>query len=238
VRLQLAKRMTKAVERYFADLAERIIARAREAEKVVSVDFAKKDDPTVVWKLPTVADLLLRTDQDALRELFTSYTLEICRLSWGTWNDALGVEIAFEQTDPAVVAALSQSGQRVANITELTRSAIVSVLEFGAEQGWTIEQLINGVGDDAGLRDVVEETYRGRARTIALSEMAYAQNTASTARYRAVGVSQVVIFDGGGDDSDDICNQINGQVKSLDWFQQNPIQHPRCVRAAGPYFGD
>jgi hypothetical protein len=105
-------------------------------------------------------------------------------------------------------------------------------------QGWTIEQLINGVGDDAGLRDVVEETYRGRARTIARTELGTAQAVSTAARYRAVGVSQVVIFDGGGDDSDDICNQLNGTVQTLTWYEQHPLEHPNCVRAAGPYFGD
>jgi HK97 family phage portal protein len=226
IRLQLAKQMQKAVDQYFADLAERIIARARAAEKSAAT----------VTKLPTVADLLLRTDQDALRELFTSYTLEICRASWGTWNDALGVELAFEQTDPAVVAALSQSGQRVAQITEVTRSAIVAVLEFGAQEGWTIEQLIDGVGDNAGLRDVVEETYRGRARTIARTELGTAQGVATTARYQSAGVTQVVIFDGGGDDSDDECNQLNGTVQTLNWYRQNLLGHPNCTRAAGAYY--
>lgn len=228
IRVQLARRMQGAIERYFAELAERVIERARAIDK----------QARVVTKLPTVADLLLRTDQDALKTLFTSYVLEICMLSWETWNDALGVEIAFEQTDPAVVAALSQSGTRVTSILEFTREAIMAVLERGAAEGWTIEQLVNGVGELAGLRDVVEETYRNRARTIARTELGEAQARATAERYQAVGVSQVVIFDGGSDDSDDACNQLNGTVQTLNWYRQHPLGHPNCTRAAGPYFGE
>jgi len=233
-RLQLVGRMAPAVDRYFADLAERIVARARGAEKAVY----SGNGHGVVVKLPTVADLLLHTDETALKQLFTSFTLEICRASWGTWNDALGVAIAFEQSDPAVVAALGQSGRRVAQITDVTRQALVSVLEVGASEGWTLDQLVGGVGDNAGLRDVVEESYRGRARTIARTELGEAQGTATCERYHAVGVSQVVIFDGGSDDSDDACNQLNGTVQTLHWYRQNLLGHPSCTRAAGAYYGD
>jgi hypothetical protein len=146
--------------------------------------------------------------------------------------------VAFEESDPAVVAALNQAGSRISGIIETTRGAIRQVLQTGAERGWTIDQLINGVGEDAGLRDVVAETRKGRARAIARTELGTAQAVASEGRYRSAGVSQVVIFDGGGEDSDDICNQLNGQIKTLDWYHQNPLQHPNCVRAAGPHFGD
>jgi HK97 family phage portal protein len=233
-RLQVARRMEPKVDQYFQDLADRVVERAREADK----SWGRRNGHTIVVKLPTVADLLLRTDEDYLHDLFRSFSLEICSASWETWNLALGTDIAFEQTDPAVVAALSQAGSRVSQIAETTRDAIRMVLQIGAEQGWTIDQLISGVGEAAGLRDVVAESYAGRARAIARTELGEAQQTASIGRYENTNVSEVVVFDGGGEDSDDICNQLNGTVQTLGWARQNKLGHPHCVRCFGPHFGD
>ena len=230
-RLQVAKRMEPKIDSYFSDLADRVAARARESDKAVTNGHG----PLVV-KLPTVADLLLRTDEDALRELFKTWSVEICSASWETWNLALGADIAFEQSDPAVVAAVKQSGSRVKDINQTTRDAIREVLQTGAEQGWTIDQLVNGVGEDAGLRDVVAESYGGRSRAIARTELGEAQQIASITRYDETGVKEVVVFDGGSDDSDDECNQLNGTVQTLAWARANTLGHTNCVRCFGPSF--
>lgn len=231
IRMQVARRMEPAINEYFNDLADRVVARARASDKAVG----NGRGPLVV-KLPTVADLLLRTDETALRELFKSWSVEVCSASWGTWNLALGVDVAFEQSDPAVVAAVKQSGSRVTDINETTRDAIRGVLQTGAEQGWTIDQLVEGVGEDAGLRDVVAESYAGRSRAIARTELGMAQNVASFERYDSAGVKGVVVFDGGSEDSDEDCNALNGTVQTLAWARANALGHPNCTRAFGPSF--
>ena len=210
-----------ALEEYFSDLAETMAGRAR--------GLAKAD------ALPTVAQLLLAADGETLLDLVSSYYLTIIGDSWELWGVALGVEAAFETSDPAVVAALETAATQVRGITETTRDAVRDILGYAAAQGWELDRLVNGDGDQPGLRDMVAETYRGRATTISRSELATAQNTAAAARFGAVGVDRVVIFDGGSDDSDDVCNALNGTVQTLAWFQANPIQHPNCVRAAAPY---
>lgn len=229
IRLQVAKRMEPKIDQYFDDLADKVVARARASDKALGNGHG----PLVV-KLPTLADLLLRTDETALRELFKTWSVEVCSASWETWNQALGVDIAFEQSDPAVVAAVKQSGSRVKDINDTTRDAIRMVLETGAEQGWTIGQLISGVGEDAGLRDVVSESYQGRSRAIARTELGEAQQTASIERYDATGVENVIVFDGGSEDSDEDCNQLDGTVQTLAWARANTLGHPNCVRCFGP----
>jgi HK97 family phage portal protein len=223
-RSEVARRMEPRVEAYFEILAASVARRA-EGSKALEVKA-----------LPDVDQLLLPDDAVALTGIFRIFTLEILRASWEVWNQALDVEVAFDETDPAVVAALAQSGTRITGIVETTRAAVRELLEYGAGQGWTLDQLVRGDGDQPGLRDMVAESYKGRARAIARTETAMAQASATASRYAAAGVSRVTILDGGGDDSDDICNQLNGTVQTLEWYQANQIQHPNCVRAAAPAF--
>ena len=221
IRVQVATRMAPAIDQAFDDLATRVAQRATGAKK-----------------LPTVADLLTRTDEDAFKALFKQWTVTLCEASWGTWNTALAVDLAFDVSDPAVVAAIRQSGSRVAGILDTTRDALREALATATEQGWTIDQLVNGVGDDAGIKDIVAETYANRSRAIARTELGEAQATATVGRYRAAGVDKVTILDNGVEDSDPVCVELNGTVQTLAWYEANKLQHPNCLRCAAPYFGD
>jgi HK97 family phage portal protein len=227
VRLAVAKKMEPRVETFFDDLAGRVVSRARDAGKARE----QKD-------LPTVEQLLLPADGLELGGLFRLFALEVVRASWETWNGALDLELAFDESDPAVAAAMAQAGSRIGGITDTTRDAVRALLQYGAEQGWSIDQLVRGTDERPGLRATVAQSYAGRARTIARSELAMAQNAATHRRYTDAGVDRVQILDGGGDDSDDVCNQLNGSVQTLAWAKANPLQHPNCVRAFAPYFGE
>lgn len=224
VRRGVERRMERALESYFDDLAATIVRRAR--------DGGKADD------LPSADQLLLRIDGESLIDLLERYYLEIIAASWETWNTALAVEVSFEASDPIVVEVLKTAATQVAGITETTREAIQRLLSAGAEQGWSIAQLIDGVDGAPGLRAVVQETYRGRAQTIARTEVARAQAEAAQARYADAGVEKVLILDNGQDDPDAACAKLNGTVQTLAWYRKNPIAHPNCTRAASPYFSD
>ena len=222
VRRRVERRMEPVVAAYFEDLADAIAQRAE--------DGAKADD------LPTVEQLFLESDGRRLLELVQRYYVEVIGASWETWNLSLGLEVAFEQSDPAVVEALKVAGSQVRLISETTRTALQELLTYGAEQGWSVGQLVRGTDDRPGLRALVAETYKGRARTIARTELGEAQQTAATARYKAAGVARVLVLDNGFDDSDPTCTDLNGTVQTLDWAQRNKLQHPNCVRAFAPYF--
>lgn len=227
VRREVAAKMERRVETYFDDLADRVAGRAETAGKARE----QKD-------LPELIQLLLPGDGLELGGIFRVFTLEVLRASWELWNQALDVELAFDESDPAVVAALAQSGARIADISETTAAAVRDLLQYGAAEGWSIDQLVRGTDERPGLRDLVEQTYRGRARTIARTETAYGQAIATTERYRATGVRKVLILDNGQDDPDDACRQLNGTVQTLEWYQQNQLGHPNCTRAAAPSFDD
>lgn len=227
IKLSMARRMERDVTDALDDLSRRVVGRAKGAHDVVQKAG-----------LPDLDELLAADDLDPLQRLIERYALEICRASWETWNTSLAATIGFDEADPAVVAAIAQGGDRITNIENTTRDAIRSALSYATENSLSVSQFVNGTDDHAGLASIVEESYANRARTIARTELAYAQAAGTVGRYRGAGVDRVTIYDGGAEDSDDICNQLNGTVQTLAWYAANPIQHPNCVRAAAPAFSD
>ena len=115
---------------------------------------------------------------------------------------------------------------------------IRDALKYGNDNGWSVDQLVRGDENQPGLRDLIDETYKGRARTIARTELGEAQNTATVSRYKEAGVDNVEIFDNGNDDDDDECKIANGQIWSLSYFNAHTLEHPNCTRAAAPVFSD
>jgi HK97 family phage portal protein len=225
-RREVAARMERRVERYFDELAERVVSRAEDAGKAQQKE------------LPALAQLLLPGDETELGGIFRVFTLEILRASWELWNQALDIELAFDESDPAVVASLAQAGDRISGIAQTTRDAVRDLLQFGAGEGWSIDQLVRGTDERPGLRDLVAQTYQGRARTIARTELGTAQQTAAAARYEAAGVRRVLVLDNGVEDSDPRCTELNGTTQTLEWAQANPLQHPNCLRSFAPSFDD
>jgi hypothetical protein len=217
VRRDTAKRMEKAVDAFFADLAETVAGRAGKAGKAAK-------------KLPGLDALIQADDWIDLERTTKKYYAEVISASWDAWNGALGMEVEFSLSDPAVVAAMKQAGSRIRDIGQTTRDEVRTLLDQATREGWTIGQLT------PELRALVEETYKGRARAIARTELGTAQNLAGTERYDAAGVKYVEVFDGGGEDSDDICTGLNGTIQTLEWARDNPLQHPNCTRAFGPSY--
>lgn len=229
IRAGAAKRMTTAVDVYFSQLADRVVERANS--KASNQLSAKAD-------LPNAGDLMNADDRKKLGDLIKRYYVQVIELSWDTWNVALGVEKAFDLTDPAVTLAMRMAATHVKDIEQTTVDAIRDALKYANEQGWSIDQLVRGDANQPGLRDIIDETYKNRSRAVAISELGQAQNLASAERYKGAGVAKVEILDGGADDSAPACDLANGQIWTVDLFEKNLLQHPNCSRAAAPYFGD
>jgi hypothetical protein len=225
IRLSVAKRMESAVDVYFSQLSDRVTERAGKSL-------------TPSKKLPSASNLITNDDKKKLEELIKRFYIEIIQLSWSTWNYTLGVELAFDLTDPIVTEALRNAATQVKEITETTMEEIRGALEYGNEQGWSVDQLVRGDEAQRGLRDIVDETYKDRARVIARTELGEAQNNATVARYKDAGVGLVEILDNGSTDDDEECRIANGQIWTLEYFAANTLEHPNCTRAAAPYFGD
>jgi HK97 family phage portal protein len=239
IRKTTAVRMQADIDDYFAKLADRVVSRASSpstaaAKRAASAQGASeaKDD------LPGVDDLLTPADERSLGALLKRWYIAIIEASWETMNLSLGVTVAFDLTDPAVTRALAGAGKRVKEIVETTRQELEDCLKYANENGWSIGRLVRGDETQRGIRDIVEQTYKGRAETVARTELGEAQNRATAERYKANGVDRVEILDNGNDDDDEPCKIAAGQIWSVEYFSDHLLEHPRCTRAGAPYFGE
>lgn len=236
IKLEAARRMEPEIAAALADLADTVVSRAR---KGISADTFKANGATtltatVVKDLPSLNDLIGLRDLDPVRLIIERYAIDVCRASWETWNAGLFVDVLFDRADPAVVAAIAQGGDRIVDILDTTRDAIRRTLEWATENSLSLSQFVNGDEDHPGLAQIVEQTYQNRARTIARTELAFAQNDATLTRFEGVGVTHVEVFDNGVEDSDPRCTELNGTIQSLAWARANPLQHPNCLRTFAP----
>ena len=219
--------MAKDMDSYFSSLSDRVVSRAGKALQGM---VERKED------LPGVDDLLTPKDESDLEKLLKRWYVAIGEASWESINLSLGIDLAFDLTDPAVTTMLGKAGGQVTEITKTTRSALIEALKYGNEQGWSIGQLVKGDENHPGIQAIIDETYRNRSTTIARTELGNAQNAVTAERYKANGIQNVGILDNGDDDDDDECKIANGQVWSLDYFNSNPLEHPNCTRCSYPIF--
>jgi HK97 family phage portal protein len=228
IRTVAAGQMKTAVDVYFSQLADRVVDRVREGKRKAEV---KAD-------LPNANDLVNGDDRKQLENLIKRYYVQVIELSWDTWNVSLGIEKAFDLTDPAVTRALKMAGSHVKEIQGTVLDAMKDALKYASENGWGIDQLVRGDENQRGLRDIIDETYKNQSRAIARAELGQAQNAAAAERYRSAGLEKVEILDGGAEDSAPACQLANGQIWTVDLFDQHRLQHPNCSRCGAPYFGD
>jgi len=269
VRVEVAGRMQTQVDKFFDDLAQRVVSRAENLGKALPLTPSRqagegKSPPTSPEStgtrrpltrgagkkaLPGLEDLFLSGDVDELVEIAKRFYVELLSGSWELWNLSLGVEVAFDLADPLVTEVLKGAGTRIREVEETTLEAVRELLQYGSDHGWSVDHLVRGDAEEgiSGLRDVVEETYKNRGRTIARTELGEAQNAASIGRYERAELEQVLVLDNGFPNSDENCEWLNGQVRPLSWTKsdhpdegpsgiKNPLQHPNCVRAFAPYF--
>ncbi len=232
----VASRMEPALDAWFAKMADRVISRALQSSKVLGRGERKG------WL--DAEYLLEEYPDDKLVDLVKRFYLELIQLSWDTWNLNLGVEVAFDLTDPAVTQALANAGTRIKGIQDTTLQAVRDALQYGSEQGWSVDHLVRGdpANGIRGLRDIVEQTYKNRGRTIARTELGTAQSLAATERFRVAGVTAVLCLDNGVEDSHPACQALGqggqGSVVPLSWAAARPLQHPNCLRCYAAVFDE
>jgi len=168
IRLDVAKRMTQAVDVYFSQLADRVVERAG---KNAEGGMQKAD-------LPSAGSLLNGEDRKKLEAIVKRFYVEVLQLSWETWNYTLGIEKAFDLEDPLVGQLLKLAATNVKDIHDTTMQEIRDALQYGNANGWSIDQLVRGDENQPGIRSIVDEVYKGRARTIARTELGVSYRSA------------------------------------------------------------
>jgi len=135
-------------------------------------------------------------------------------------------------SDAAVVRILAEAAAQVVRIDETTRNAIRAQLQIGAQRGYSTWQVAHGVPADGyrGIDGLFQETWAGRADTVARTELQHASVVASRDRFVASGVvDRVEIIDG---DDDQPCSSRNGKIVPLE--QAPSLAHPRCTLVLSP----
>lgn len=142
---------------------------------------------------------------------------------------------------PELTALMAQAGTRIRGINDETLRAVQRILSIAAQRAYTPYQIANGVEADGyrGIRAVVEETYKGRADTIARTELGTSAQRAAHDRYARGNVTEVRILDGSEcgwlyHDDPDLAHR---SVRTLAEAREHPLAHPNCLRVSVPIVG-
>ena len=123
---------------------------------------------------------------------------------------------------------LVEAAHQVVRIDETTRQAIAEQLRLGQDLGLSTWEIANGRADIGyrGIEGLYGETWKGRALTIARTELQHAQNEAALNRYAATGM-----VDHGRDRGrrrlDAACQARNGRIVSIS--ERPRLLHPHCT---------
>lgn len=228
---QLSDGMEQSLKRYFAQLRSRVAGvLGRQMERSASDTKIAIDEITVEMLFPA------GSANELARVLQGDYA-SIIRATWDVIAQS-GVAGVIEYRDnlPIVGQIVGLATKSAQEIDMVTRDAVSKSIEIGVERGYSIQQVANGVPADnfPGIRSLVEETYRNRARTIARTETMRAQNAATVGYYRQQGLRYMRAFDPDGDPGDDYigtdgktCIQRHRQIYTSD-DALSVLSHPNC----------
>ena len=229
VRAEQAELAEKEISRYFQQLASKVAgvlgSKAQWSAAELKVAPVKPDD-----LVPDAAD-------GELARILRGIASRTAAAIWLAVNETgVAGEFDYDESHPRIEALLAKTAGRAIDINDVTREQLRQVLSVGAERGYSMKQVANGVPDEEypGVRSVVAETYRNRAETIARTETMYAAHGSQLARYDAAGLEQVEAQDGTDDDE---CAERDGQIYDLD--EADGIEdHPNGTLSWLPVIGD
>ncbi len=232
---------TRHMQRFFADQASRCVYRFLLHIPAERWDHATKDDfAEIPPAMPPAEEILPEDEKQRLWLALLPFLIAAITNSADLAGELVGTT-GFAGQDPRIEHLLRDSGARIAGIHRTTLNAIRTTLADGVSRGYSARQIAYGVPEDEfrGLRDVVTETYRGRALTIAQNEIANARAMAAAEMFQEAGVQMVYITDGPGCGwaSHNSGDSANGSTRTLIEYQQIPYAHVNCQRVAVPILG-
>ncbi len=224
---EIGDELTAALDDYFDGMAARILPVAKA--------IAPWDPDSVDWKL----------ERELLEALFGRVVTDLGPDAYEAVNRELGLELEFRMAGPTVKPVVTQIGQDVTGINDVSRQRLRRVVTEGVERGYSLSEIVRGVPDDgfAGLNDLVGSwkstsgNVNARATMIARTETANVYNHLALSGYDAGGIGSVLVFDGPdcGWTSHEDLDKANGTARTLAEARKHVIAHPNCGRAFGAH---
>ena len=173
-------------------------------------------------------------EQERLREILEARYQGMLRAVHEAVRRVFGLSREqYRLPDRVTNVLLMDAARRVVRIDENTRQQIAEQLRIGQELGLSTWEIAHGVPEIEyrGIEGLYSETWKGRAETIARTELQHAQVESALNRYAATGmVDMVQIVDG--DDWDEPCRARNGRIVPIS--ERPSLNHPNCTLALIP----
>lgn len=179
--------------------------------------------------MPDITDVYDGDDERRrLAEILEQRYTAMLNAVHATLIELFGLDVErFILPDTATNALLVEAAHEVVRIDETTRIAIAEQLRIGQALGLSTWEIAHGRPDIdyRGIDGLYGETWKGRADTIARTELQHAQNESALNRYAASGLIDFVeIIDG---DYDPECAARNGRIVPLS--ERPQLMHPNCT---------
>jgi hypothetical protein len=188
-RVRLVSLGTRQFRKFFVEQGKRIAGAFEKADQSFEVRrFAEtRSESDIFW-----ADEQMRLS-DVLKRFYAANGSS----AFVTTSVMLGSEIPWDVTNPRILSLQDELGKRIVRIAERTRRDVIRVIANGTQEGQTIAQIADGI------RNLFEQTYAGRAQTVARTETQVAYNRSSILSYQESGVvTQAELLDNPEHDED------------------------------------
>lgn len=238
---KLSKRGATMLRTFWRAQGARIAAAATRSAMIDrdSGQFAGFNQPVVGSEridLRDIAEIDWNDEEAELAKTLNRFYLLNGETAFAEVADQLGIDIAWDLANPNVRRVMNDLAQRVTGINETTRTDVQQVVTEALDEGVTMQELSDR------LSGLFEETYKGRATTVARTESQVAYNRANVLGYAESGqIAYVEMLDNPnhgdyeGDGDGLTCAQRNGMIVPLEDAQTHiEGTHPNCVLAIAP----
>jgi HK97 family phage portal protein len=216
-----ARKFTEPLQAFFDGQRDRVIGHAQRSTRAIA------DLTAIDWPAEDEAlDAIIRQLWDLMGNTATEQANELLGLS---------TELQWTISNPWVREVLGEVATRVTDINETTKRDIAKVVGDALTEGTSIPDLSDR------LSSLFDETYAGRAQTIARTESMTAYSHASLRGFQESGlVNEVEILDNPQHDTDPgpdgyTCAGRNGLIVSIEQaYVHIAAEHPNGSAAVSP----
>ncbi len=244
------RKPTRSQARYVAALARQIPILSDLFEKRLMSFFTKFGRRVATVALPILEEELKAAPDDVLlaerilealdlkstkavfSQLYESHFLTVAKTA-GEAADLVG--LATDLPDPLARAMMASGGGRskLVGLEADAKTSLFNMLTEGRAAGEGAEALARRIRAD--IPKGRWKDARIRARVIARTETAYAQNISTIKRSEFAGIERAIVFDNRTGFDDDICPQLDGIEVTLAEAQALAAdEHPNGTRSFSP----